>query len=278
MSGARGWCFLTERPDDPLYIILRSKREATRFQILVEIAEHQPAVRQQEVAEKLGITPQAVSEYIRELVEDGMVRSRGRGRYEVTHTGIEWVLFNSEALESYARHVTRDIIQQVAVWTAVAAEPIKKGDTVGVYMENGWLYAAKKEQSALGEAIMDAAPGTDVGIARLSGIIDHREGLVHVCKVPRIQRGGSRNVDTKGLLAITGNAAMVGAVGLEAYIALESAGRAPDMFFGAREGVIEAAFHGIECALVIVDEEFTDFLKRLETVGLNYAIHDLIAR
>ncbi len=49
------------------------------------------------------------------------------------------------------------------------------------------------------------------------------------------------------------------------------------MFFGAREGVIEAAFHGIECAIVVVDEEFTDFLKRLENVHLAYVIHDLIA-
>jgi putative transcriptional regulator len=68
---------------------------------------------------------------------------------------------------------------------------------------------------------------------------------------------------------------MVGAVGLEAYISLVTFGRKPDMFFGAREGVIEAAFHGIETAIVIVDEEFTDFLKRLEGVGLSYTIHDL---
>jgi putative transcriptional regulator len=269
---------LKARIDDPLYIILRSKREATRFQILVEIAEHQPAVRQQEIADKLGITPQAVSEYIRELVEDGMVSSRGRGRYEVTHSGIEWVLSNSEALESYARHVTRDIIQQVSVWTAVAAEPIAKGDTVGVYMKDGWLYASHSEQNAMGQAIMDAVSGTDVGVARLNGIIDHSEGIVHVCKVPRIQRGGSRNVKREAMLEIIDGKKMVGAVGLEAYFALESVGRMPDMFFGAREGVIEAAFHGIECVIVIVDEEFTDFLKRLETVGLNYMIHDMIAQ
>jgi len=48
------------------------------------------------------------------------------------------------------------------------------------------------------------------------------------------------------------------------------------MFFGSREGVIEAAFHGIDCAIFIVDEEFTDFLKRLEGVGLSYLIHDLV--
>ena len=43
--------------DDPLTTILRSKSEATRFQILVEIAENQPAIRQQEIAGKLGVTP-----------------------------------------------------------------------------------------------------------------------------------------------------------------------------------------------------------------------------
>jgi len=52
---------LTPDVKDPLYSILRSKREVSRLQILVEIAEHQPAVRQQEIAVKLGVTPQAIS-------------------------------------------------------------------------------------------------------------------------------------------------------------------------------------------------------------------------
>ena len=95
--------------------------------------------------------------------------------------------------------------------------------------------------------------------------------------MPRIQHGGSRKVKKEKLLEITKSAGMVAAVGLEAWIALKAVGRTPDMFFGAREGVIEAAFHGIDCAIVVVDEEFTDFLKRLESVELAYVIHDLIA-
>jgi putative transcriptional regulator len=268
---------LTDFSEDPLYVILRSKREATRFQILVEIAEHQPAIRQQEIAEKLGVTPQAVSEYIREMVDEGLVTAHGRGRYEVTKSGIEWVLRHAEVLESYARHITRDIIQQVAVWTAISRDEIRKGDTVGVFMQDGWLYATKQEQSAMGKATMDAQPGEDVGVAHLCGIIDHEEGLVHVCKVPRIERGGSRQIRADLLKDAIRDAEMVAAVGLESYVALKKAGVEPDMFFGSREGVIEAAFHGRECALLIVDEEFTDFLKRLETVGLAYTIHDLIA-
>jgi len=268
---------LTASSNDPLSTILRSKREVTRLQILVEIAEHQPAIRQQEIADKLGVTPQAVSEYIRELVDEEMVSAHGRGRYSVTRPGIEWVLSHAEALESYARHIRRDIIQQVSTWTALAAEDLREGDEVGVYMKNGWLYAAREPRSAMGTAVSDARVGEDVGVARLAGLIDHQEGMIHVCKVPRIQRGGSRKVRRDRLTEVASRAGIVAAVGLEAYVALKQAGRTPDMFFGSREGVIEAAFHGMECAIFIVDEEFTDFLKRLEGVGLNYTIHDLIA-
>jgi len=100
--------------------------------------------------------------------------------------------------------------------------------------------------------------------------------VIHVCKVPRIQRGGSRMINPDALQEVLGSVKVIAAVGLEAYIALKNGGRQADMFFGAREGVIEAAFHGLDCAMFIVDEEFTEFLKRLEDVGLTYRIHDLI--
>lgn len=262
---------------DPLTSILRSKREASRFQILVEIAENQPAVRQQEIADKLSVTPQAISEYIRELVEEGMVSASRRGNYEVTRSGIEWVLTNAESLESYARHIRHDLIQQISIWTAIAAEDLKAGDQVGMYMQRGFLYAAKKPLAATGSVVADAMKDADVGIAHLTGIIEHHEGVIHICKVPRIQHGGSRKVQKDQLKEIIVRVKVVAAVGLEAYIALKSVGREPDMFFGAREGVIEAAFHGIDCAIVIVDEEFTDLVKRLDGVKLAYVIHDLIA-
>ena len=273
----RNGCCLTPGVKDPINAILRSKRDVTRFQILVEITEHQPAVRQQEIADKLGVTPQAISEYLKELVDEGKVSAIGRGNYEVTKTGIEWVLANAESLESYARHIRRDIIQQVSVWAAIAAENLRAGDEVGVFMKDGFLYAAKKSSSANGTVVADAMKDTDVGITNLNGLIDHHEGLVHICKVPRIQQGGSRRVQLDTLKEITAKAGLVAAVGLEAWIALKAAGKTPVLFYGAREGVIEAAFHGIECVIVIVDEEFTDFLKRLETNELAYVIHDLIA-
>ena len=262
---------------DPLNSILRNKREMSRFQILAEIAEHQPAVRQQEIADKLGVTPQAISEYIRELIEEGMVSAGHRGNYEVTRPGIEWMLAHAGTLESYARHIRQDLIQQVAVWTAIAAEDLRAGDEAGVYMQDGFLFAAKKPSAATGSVLADAPQGSDVGLARLRGIIDHHEGTIHICKVPRIQHGGSRRVPMDRLREIIAQTRVVAAVGLEARVALKAAGREPDMFFGAREGVIEAAFHGIDCAIIIVDEEFSDFIKRLDGMDLPYTIHDLVA-
>jgi len=63
--------------NDPGYTILKNKRDVTRFQILVDIAAHQPAIRQQEIAAGLGVTPQAISEYVRELTEEGMLKAPG---------------------------------------------------------------------------------------------------------------------------------------------------------------------------------------------------------
>jgi putative transcriptional regulator len=261
---------------DPLNSILRSKREASRFQILVEIAEHQPAVRQLEIADKIGVTPQAVSEHIRELVEEGMISMSGRSNYVVTKAGIAWVMEHATSLESYIRHIRLDIFQHISVWTAVAAEDLKSGDVVGLYMKDGYLYAGKKPRSATATVYADVQKNEDVGIVDVNGIIDHHEGIIHVCKVPRIQHGGSRRVEKDKLNEIVALTQMTAAVGIEASVALKSIGRNPDFFFGAGDGVIEAAHHGITCAIVIVDNEFTNFLKRLENTPLDYVIHDLV--
>lgn len=256
--------------------ILRSKRDTTLFQVLVEVAEHQPSIRQFEIAKKLGVTPQAISEYIHTLIDEKYISAEGRGRYYVTYKGVEWVLNNAEVLESFARHVRRDIIHQVVTWAAIADTDLKKGDSVGVYMKDGWLYAGKNLQSAMGTVVDDAKKGYDVGVARLSGLIEHTEGMVTIAKVPRIERGGSRAVDSDKLKKIAEPCGFIGAVGLEAYLALKCADIRPDAFYGAREGVIEAAFHGMNCLILVVDEEFTDFLKRLEMVDLTYVMCDLV--
>ncbi|GAI54332.1 unnamed protein product [marine sediment metagenome] len=64
--------------------ILRNKNAATRFQILVEIAAMQPNIQQRDIAKTLNVTPQAVSDYVKQLLKDGLLISRGRSRYQVS--------------------------------------------------------------------------------------------------------------------------------------------------------------------------------------------------
>jgi len=261
--------------------VLQSKRESSRFQILVEIAAHQPNLRQKEVAERLGVTPQAISEYIKELVADGLATTDGRMRYSITKEGVEWLLESAAELKRYARVVMEEIISHVSVWTAIEEADLAEGERVSLEMRAGLLYAGRKEGlDASGVVIADALAGEDVGVSDLRGLIGLDEGRIHICKVPRIQNGGSRNVDIGLLKSILfdqpgSGERMVGCLGIEALVALRKAGREPDVIFGAKEFSVEAAYHGISSVIVSVDEQIPGLLTRLESEGLKYELIDL---
>ena len=256
--------------------ILQSKRESSRFQILVEIAAHQPNLRQKEVAERLGVTPQAISEYIKELVANGLVTTDGRMRYSITKEGVEWLLEGAAELKRYARVVMEDIISHVSVWTALSEADLAEGERVSLEMRGGLLYANRKEGiEASGITISDARAGEDVGVSDLKGLISLDEGVIIVAKVPRVQVGGSRKVDINTLKTLVSGERMIGALGIEALVALRKAGREPDVIFGAKESAVEAAFHGINSVIASVDEQVPSLLERLESEGLKYELVDL---
>jgi putative transcriptional regulator len=256
--------------------VLQSKRESSRFQILVEIAAHQPNLRQKDVAERLGVTPQAVSEYIKELVADGLVTTDGRMRYSITKEGVEWLLESAAELKRYARVVMEEIISHVSIWTALAEEDLAEGERVSLEMRNGLLFANRKKGiEATGVTISMAAKEEDVGISDLRGLISLEEGRITVCKVPRIQLGGSRKVSLESLRKLLAEEKMVGCLGIEALVALRKVGREPDVVFGAKESSVEAAYHGISSIIVSVDEQVPNILNRLESEGLKYELVDL---
>ena len=121
--------------------LLRSKRAATRYRVLVEIARRQPAVSQREIADTIGVTAQAVSEHLGDLADSGYVDRQARGRYEVTVEGVDWLISQTDALESYVGHVSADVIGDVEVDTAVAAGHIDEGQRVALSMTDGVLTA-----------------------------------------------------------------------------------------------------------------------------------------
>jgi len=255
-------------------MILRSKKEITKFQILVEIAGHQPDVMQKEIAERIGITPQAVSEYIKDLVSEGYLYSDGRMRYRITKNGVEWVLERAIELKKYARFVMEDIVSHVSVATAIARGQFKKGNAVSLMMEHGLLYAGT-DGDVTGITISDAEGGEDVGVTDLKGMISFPQVNITICKVPRVEKGGSRSVDLEMLKSRSVDKPYIAAIGVEALISLRKISIQPNILFGAKESVVEAAFHGLSSLVVSVDEEVPSLLNRLEAEGLNYEVVDL---
>ncbi len=251
--------------------VLRSKRNATRYQILVEIAERQPAVSQREVAEAIGVTAQAVSEYTRGLVDDGYVEKHGRGRYEVTKEGVDWLISQTEALRALVDHVTADVIEQVEVDAALATDAVAEGQTVSLTMRDGVLRAmAGDTGGATAVAVTDADPGQDVGVTNFDGVVDYDLGHVTVVAVPSVREGGSRAVDPDRVAALAADHDLVAAAGAEALAVCARAGLDPDLRFGTSDAVPEAAMKGLDVIACCAAGRLSTHTDALRDASVSY--------
>ena len=259
--------------------ILKSKNLATKFQIMVEVAAHQPNIQQRDIASKLGITSQAVSEYIRELIRDGWLNSEGRSRYRVTKEGVDWILQMSRQLHSYAWFVSK-VVADISTTTAIADSDISAGQRVSLYMKDGLLFASSviTNKGAIGVAVTDAKRGQDVGISSIERVIKLEPAKVIVGKVPNVQHGGSQSTDLVRLEREVKRARLVGALGVEALVALRKIDANPDYLYGVREAAIEAAFCGLPSLVVCSEDRIGILVQRLEEENLAYQIVDLKKR
>jgi len=256
--------------------ILRSKNLATRFQILLEIAANQPNVQQKEVAKKLDITSQAVSEYVKELLKDGWLSSQGRSRYRVTREGVDWILRMARQLRSYSLFVSK-VVSDISTATAIADDELSIGQPVSLYMKNGLLFASSDigGEGARGIAVSEANKGEDVGVSDVEGVIELKTGKVTIGKVPNVQEGGSRKTNLAWLKEEIGEGILVGAIGIEALVALKQAGIEPDYVYGVKEAAIEAAYCGLPFLIICAEDGVAGLRQSLEEENLDCKIVDL---
>ncbi|WP_284011534.1 MarR family transcriptional regulator [Haloarcula pelagica] len=257
--------------------VLRSKRNATRYQILVQIAERQPAVNQQEIADAIGITAQAVSDYLQTLSEENYVTKHGRGRYEVTKEGVDWLISQTDELRHFVEHVAEDVIGQVEVETAIATTAIDEGETVSLTMQDGALRAmAGDTGDATAVAVTDAEAGQDVGITNFEGVVDYELGSVTVVSIPQVQNGGSSAVDPARVSALVTDHDLLAVGGVEAIAVAEAVGLDPDIRFGSAAAVQEAAAKGLDILLLCATDRLSEHTDSLREHNLSYEVVDVV--
>ncbi len=245
--------------------VLEDKRAATRFRILAAIAERQPAVSQGEIAASVGVTAQAVSEYVRELSSENLVEREGRSRYRVTAEGVDWLLRAAADVRRFADHVTDDVLGSVGEDAALTTADIEEGERVSLSLEDGLLCATPGDTGpATGVATGDASRGTVVGVTGFEGIIDLEPGTVTVHQVAPVRSGGVQS--TERLAAACEGADLVAAAGVEAVIALRETDIEP-IRFAAGAVAADAASRGLDCAVVVTSDlvgGVTDALRDAE--------------
>lgn len=155
--------------------IFREKSLLTKLLIMIEILEGKPSKLSQ-IARSINITPQAVSEYMKDLLKNKLVAVTN-GKYKLTKEGVE---FLKENLVDMKRFIEESIgrLNIIDRCEAISKEKIEKGDVVNLFMENGYLVAYKSKGSpSTGIALNDAEKEEVLYVGNLKGIVEHRVGI-----------------------------------------------------------------------------------------------------
>lgn len=253
--------------------VLRNKNLTTKFQILAEIADRGSDIQQREIAQKLEVTPQAVSAYIAQLIREKMLIYDGYSGYRITNKGVDWIIKALRDLNNYNLFVQR-AVNNISICAAIAEEDLKKDQQVGLIMKDGLLYASSKiDSGATGVATSNAGVNQDIGIVNIRGIVPLEIGKVTIAKIPGIERGGSERVNYNILNDYVKDSQLIAALGLEAFAALRKTGAA-FYRFGAMEMAIESAKCGLNPLVVCVENEASALVTRLKQEQIRYELFE----
>jgi putative transcriptional regulator len=255
--------------------LLRNKNMATRFQILVEIAANQPYIQQKDIARRIGVTSQAVSDYISKLEKDGWITSDGRSRYRVTKEGVNWVLKALRELQQYSSNAER-ALTNINTWAAIADADLKQGQIVGLVMKQGLLYATSYGgKGAYGTTTHSARKGEDAGITDIEGIVALEPGEITIMEIPDVQDGGTKNINKDRFERLLTHADVVGAIGTESIVALRKADREPNYLYGVAQAAIESARSGLDFTVVCTSSTSLPLQQKLSEDNVSYKIINL---
>ncbi|UCH87891.1 MAG: hypothetical protein JSV49_06375 [Thermoplasmata archaeon] len=244
--------------------LLRDKRELTKLLLLFELTTGRYRTFKS-LAEKFDITIQAISDYFKIMTEEGLVH-KIEGDYKATPQGVAFLHEHFLELREFVeKGIDKLSIMNTA--SAKAGNNIKKGDSVGLFMEKGVLVAyPNRNSSSVGVASTSAKKGEDVGIDSLEGIVKLKSGKITIINLPNINEGGSKAVQLDKLKSKLRNQKpdITAVQGITAEIVADKLGVIAPVKFGIVNCAIEAAQRGLKVVILTTDEFLAELKLNLE--------------
>lgn len=233
-----------------------------KFLILLEIATDGDNLS--DIAEKIGITRQGVSKYLKEMKGSGLVDVIN-GKYRVTVKGIEDIFNYLSSIEIYIEEKKKKL-NMIRACYAIAGNRIKKWEKVALFMEDGYLHAySGKKSSAYGIAIKNAEKGEDVVITGIEGIIDLSLGEIYLFSIPSPQESYKKiNFEEIRKKILEFKVDRIGIIGEIGKIVANKAKIEYNFEFSPINSAIEAAQKGLNVALIGEKNEIIKAILHLE--------------
>ena len=237
---------------------------------------NQPHIKQKEIADTMGVTIQAISKYFKKLTKEGLLEAgSGRADYHLTQKGIGKLHDDLKGLERYVTSIKSEIKIERAL-PAIATQPIKAGQTVGLIVKEGVTYTVDSNSpvtEAKGVAMTDAAVGEDLGLRNLQGKMELKQGKILIVKLPSIRQGGSRAADIAKVQTLyeefkPDRIAVMGAVGRAVLNKLKLKA---DIEFGISRAVAIAASRGLNVFVLVVGRMTNRMTQEIDNVNMKSA-------
>jgi predicted transcriptional regulator len=237
---------------------LRRGGAVTELLFLFECTTLEPT-QLRPIADRLGLTVQAVSHSYRSLARRGLVEFRD-GHYRPTMRGVAWLHGSLGRLGEEVR-ARLDRLHVIRSCRAIALAAVGEGDPVSLELVDGLLSARPGDSGpSRGRVARGGPKGALVEVSELEGIVPLSPAPVHVRTLSETDLDDVRLSDRLRRSVAGAPPGLLAAHGLEAYHALRSATDRGVARFAVAAEAREASRIGVASTVYVLETELPRFL------------------
>ncbi len=236
--------------------------ELTQLMIMLNLFDG--VNRPSDISRNIDITLQGVQYHLKILKNKGLVNEDNT----VSQKGFEYLY---SGLNNMRGFVSENIykLDRVITWEAVSRDEIKKGDTVYLKMENGYLSAFKEKVSeSRGISISDSPTGGILGVTKVEGIIELEIKGITIIILPDVEN--LNGIDALAEMVRKETSALdpelYAVIGEEALIVSGKLGIREPIKYAPLEASFEAASRGLSSVVLVSNRRFRFILEDLKSL------------